>query len=68
MTDNEVLFRLNLMLKETGDKAHAEIVALTPRTVSVKIDPITAWDSDALEQLSVALDVVAKTLAFRKPD
>lgn len=68
MIGKEVLFHINLRVSETGGKAQAEIVTLTPQTVSVRIDPNTAWDSDALRQLSAALDVVAKTLPFQESE
>ena len=62
------MFHLKLRVSETGEEAAAEVVALTPQTVSVRIDPDMAWDSDALHHLSVALDVVATTLPINRSD
>jgi hypothetical protein len=62
----EVVFHIKLRVTETGGEAEAEVVALTPQTVSVRIDPNTPWDSNALHHLSVALDVVATTLPFKR--
>jgi hypothetical protein len=64
----DVVFHIKLRVAETGGDAEAEVVALTPQTVSVRIDPDTAWDSDALHHLSVALDVVATTLPINRSD
>jgi hypothetical protein len=65
MTGKDVVCHIKLRVNETGGEAEAEVVAITPRTVVVKIDPTTPWDADALQRLSVALDVVAKTLPFK---
>lgn len=64
MTGKDVVCHIKLRVHETGGEAEAEVVAVAPNTVVVKIDPTTLWDSDALHRLSVALDVVAKSLPF----
>lgn len=64
MTGKDVVCHIKLRVHETGGEAEAEVVAVAPNTVVVKIDPNTLWDSDALHRLSVALDVVAKSLPF----
>jgi hypothetical protein len=47
---------------EGDPDADAEIIALTPETALVRVNPTTAWDSDGLRRLSVALEVAAQAL------
>jgi hypothetical protein len=65
MGEGDLLFRLKVKVSDTGGEAEAEVVALTPQTVLLKIDPHSAWDRDALRHLSAALEVLAKTLPLR---
>lgn len=64
MAGEDVVVRVKVRGTETGGEAEAAVGVLTPQTVVVKIDPSTAWDRDALHELSLALDLVAKTLTF----
>jgi len=45
-----------------GIQVGAEVVALTPETVLLRIDPKAPWDAEALRCLSAVLEVLAKTL------
>jgi hypothetical protein len=67
MAGKDVVCHLRLKVKETEGEAEVQVVAVTPETVSVTIDPNTRWGSDALHHLSVALDVLAKTMPFKDP-
>ena len=66
MGGGDVILHLRINVADT--QAEIEIVSQTPRTVLVKIDPTTPWDSDGLLHLSTALQIVAKTLPFREPE
>jgi len=68
MASDDVLFQIKLTVNQTGGEAEAEIVAVTPQTVLVRIDPNTPWDSEALHHLGVALEVVAKTLPVKRAE
>lgn len=68
MAGDDVVFRITVRVGETGEDAEVQVVAVTPRTVSVRIDPSQRWDSDALQQLGVALDAVARGLALRRSE
>jgi len=59
---------LNLRFSVKGVSAEAEIFALTPDTVRLKIDSKAPWDAEALRCLSSVLEMLAKTLPFRPHD
>jgi hypothetical protein len=65
MAGDDMLFHLKVKVIATGGEAEAAVEALTPRTVLIRIDPNTQWDSEALRHLSVALEIVSKTLPLK---
>jgi hypothetical protein len=66
MGGDDVILHLRINVAET--RAEIEVVSQTPRTVLVRIDPTTPWDSDGLRHLSTALQIVAKTMPFGEPE
>lgn len=66
MGSGDVILHLRINVADT--QAEIEVVSQTPRTVLVKIDPTTPWDSDGLLHLSTALQIVAKTMPFGEPE
>jgi hypothetical protein len=58
---------LNLKFSVKGIQAEAEVLTLTPDTVSLRIDPKTPWDAEALRCLSAVLEMLAKTLPYKPP-
>lgn len=58
---------LSISFNVKGIQAEAEVRALTPETVLLRIDPKTPWDAEALRCLSGILDMLAKTLPLKHP-
>ena len=65
MSGDERLLTLKFTVK--GIEAEAQVIQLTSETVLLKIDPKTPWDGAALRCLSVALEMIAKTLPLKRP-
>ena len=65
MVPGDTLLSISFNVK--GIQADAEIRALTPETVLLRIDPKTPWDAEALRCLSAVLNMLAKTLPLKQP-
>jgi hypothetical protein len=56
---------MHLKFNVKGIQVEAEVLALTPDTVLLRIDPKAPWDANALRCLSAVLEMLAKTLPLR---
>ena len=56
---------MNLKFSVKGIQVEAEVFALTPETVLLRIDPKAPWDADALRCLSAVLEMLSKTLPLK---
>lgn len=59
---------VSLRFHVKGMVVEAEVLAFTPDTVLLKIDPKCPFDADALRCLSALLEMLAKTLPFKRPN
>jgi hypothetical protein len=57
---------LNLKFHVKGIDVGAEVLALTPETVLLRIDPKAPWDAEALRCLSAMLATLANTLPLKR--